>query len=145
MTGDAAPNGVLLDTCAIIWLAKGSDMRKTALDKILHAGLREGIFVSAVSAWEIGLLDRRSPIGASAFLPDAKTWFASFMSGPSIRPAPFTPGIAIDSSRLPEPLHADPADRLLIATARHLGLPIVTRDRKIEAYGRLGHVGVIAC
>jgi PIN domain nuclease of toxin-antitoxin system len=67
------------------------------------------------------------------------------MAGPSIRPAPFTPEIAIDSSNLPQPLHADPADRLLITTARYLGFPLVTRDRKIEAYAALGHVGVIAC
>ena len=56
-----------------------------------------------------------------------------------------TPAIAIDSSYLPGDLHADPMDRLVVATARHLGVPIVTRDRKMIAYADGGHVGVIPC
>jgi PIN domain nuclease of toxin-antitoxin system len=139
------PKGVLLDTCAVIWLANKDRLRTEALDAIFHAGLHDGVFVSPVSAWEIGLLDRRQQSGGLNFLPDPVTWFARFMAGPSIKPAPFTPEIAINASRLPEPLHADPADRLLIATARHLGFPLVTRDRKITDYSQSGHVDSIAC
>jgi PIN domain nuclease of toxin-antitoxin system len=134
---------VLLDTCAIIWLSNNAKLRADALDAIFHAGMHEGVFVSPVSAWEIGLLDRRKPTAGSYFLPYAKTWFRRVMQGPSIKAAPFKADIAIDASCLPEPLHGDPGDRLLIATARHLGFPIVTRDRKIEAYAEQGHVGVI--
>ncbi len=67
------------------------------------------------------------------------------MVGSGIRAAPFTPEIAIDSSHLPGILHGDPADRLLIATARHMRVPIITRDRKIIAYAAQGHVEVVAC
>jgi PIN domain nuclease of toxin-antitoxin system len=67
------------------------------------------------------------------------------MAGPGIREAPFHPDIAIDSSWLPGEVHGDPADRLIIATARHLGLPVVTRDRKIIAYAEDGEVAVIPC
>ncbi len=84
---------------------------------------------------------RRSP----QFLLDPKAWFEGFMAKDGVRPAPLNAEIAIDSTYLPEPLHNDPGDRLLIATARHLGFPIVTRDRKIEAYAELGHVGMIRC
>lgn len=143
MTGK--PPAVLLDTCAAIWLVNKDSMATTALDAIFHAGSRDGVFVSPVSAWEIGLLDRRGRTTGLQFLPDAKSWFGRLMSAPSIRPAPFTPEIAIDASALPEPLHGDPADRLLISTARHMGIPIVTRDTKIIAYDALGCVGVIAC
>jgi PIN domain nuclease of toxin-antitoxin system len=139
------PRGVLLDTCAVIWLSNRNKLRIEALEAIFHAGQKEGIFVSPVSAWEIGMLERRKSNGGDLFLPDAKTWFNRLMSGPAIRPAPFSPAIAIDASTLPEPLHADPADRLLISTARHLGFPLVTRDRKIEAYAALGHVAMIVC
>ena len=79
------------------------------------------------------------------FLPDPATWFARVMAGPAIRLAAFIPDIAIAASHLPEPLHADPADRLLIATARHMAMPIVTKDAKIIAYAASGHVSVIAC
>ncbi len=101
-----APRAVLLDTCAVIWLANREKLRPEAVEVIFHAGEHEGIFIKL---------------------------------------APFTAEIAIDSSSLPQPLHSDPADRLLIATARHLGVPFVTRDRKIEAYGALGHLSVITC
>jgi PIN domain nuclease of toxin-antitoxin system len=67
------------------------------------------------------------------------------MAGPGIREASLTPEIAIDASLLPDGMHGDPGDHLLIATARYLGLPIVTRDRGIIAYGRNGHAQVIPC
>jgi PIN domain nuclease of toxin-antitoxin system len=134
-----------LDTCAVIWLANGATLGHGAVAKITHAGLADGIFVSPVSAWEVGILSRPKSGRAVQFLPDPATWFARFMNGPAIKPAPFTADIAIAASHLPGSWHADPADRMLIATARHLGMPIVTRDTKIIAYGALGHVSVIGC
>jgi PIN domain nuclease of toxin-antitoxin system len=140
-------DAVLLDTCAVIWLANGEPLDPNALTAILHAGPHGGIFVSPISAWEIGMLSRtRSGRPAALrFMPDPRTWFARFMAGPGIRNAPFNPDIAIASSWLPGTVHGDPADRLIIATARHLGLPVVTRDRKIIAYGQAGELTVIAC
>ena len=67
------------------------------------------------------------------------------MAGPGIKEAPITPAIAIDASYLPGDFHADPMDRLLVATARHLGMPIITSDRKIIAYAEAGFVRVIPC
>jgi PIN domain nuclease of toxin-antitoxin system len=147
VTADASPAAVLLDTCAVIWLANGVSLSRTAIDAIVHAGLADGVFVSTASAWEVGLLSRPRPGRQPALqcLPDAKTWFARFMAGPAIKEAAITPAIAIDASYLPSPLHADPMDRLIIATARHLGMPIVTGDRKIIAYAEAGHVRAIPC
>lgn len=141
----ALPRAVLLDTCAVIWLANGSGMAEAAVAAIVHAGLADGVFVSPVSAWEVGLLGRPSQTKPVNFLPDPKTWFARVMAGPAIKPAPFTPEIAIDSSYLPGNLHGDPADRLIIATARQFGVPVVTRDARIRAYAEAGHVRVIPC
>ena len=67
------------------------------------------------------------------------------MAGAGISEASFTPEIAIDASFLPGDLHGDLADRLIVTSARHLGVPIVARDRRIIAYGRDGHVQVIPC
>jgi PIN domain nuclease of toxin-antitoxin system len=139
--------GVLLDTCAIIWLFNGEPLAPEAEKAIVDAGLAGGIHISPASAWEIGMLAR--PRGgrnlAVTFLPDPKTWFGKVVSRPGVRLAALSPGIAIDSSHLPEPLHADPADRLLISTARHLAVPIVTRDRRILDYAAAGHVQAMAC
>ena len=143
----ATPGSVLLDTCAVIWLANGDRMRPQAADAIVAAGLSGGILVSPVSAWEVGLLAR--PRGRNhappQFLPDPKAWFARVMAGPGIRPAPFTPDIAIDASHLPGDVHGDPADQMIVATARQLGIPVVTRDSRILAYARRGHVAAIRC
>lgn len=142
-----AADAVLLDTCAVIWLANGDPMLPQAMLTIRTAGLAQAIHVSPITAWEIGLLSRpRSNRAAQLhFRPDPKTWFARFMGRPGIQAAALTPDIAIEASHLPGELHGDPADRLIIATARHLGLPVVTRDRKIIAYGEAGFVRAIPC
>jgi PIN domain nuclease of toxin-antitoxin system len=145
MSGSAQPTAVLLDTCAVIWLANGDPLLNGADSTIISAALADGVFVSPVSAWEIGMLARPKAGRAITFLPDPAIWFANFMAGPAIKPAAFTAEIAIASSGLPDPLHGDPADRLLIATARHLSIPIVTRDTKILAYAAAGHVSAIPC
>jgi PIN domain nuclease of toxin-antitoxin system len=140
------PDAVLLDTCAVIWLARGL-FPERALPLIVHAGLNGGLYVSPISAWEVGMIAKprsgRRP--ALEFLPDPKTWFAQVMAGPGIRSARFTPDIAIEASFLPGNIHDDLGDRLIIATARNMRLPIVTRDEKIIAYATAGHVEVIAC
>ena len=138
---------ILLDTCAVIWMVNAGPLSTDVIDLIRQAGRTEGVFVSTASAWEIGLLGRPRPGRGPGpeFLPDPKTWFARLMALPGIREAPITPAIAIDSCLLPGDLHSDPADRFIIATARHLGMPIVTRDRRIIAYAAAGFVQVIPC
>jgi PIN domain nuclease of toxin-antitoxin system len=143
---NSLPDAVLLDTCAVIWLARGL-FPDRALPTIVHAGMRVGVYVSPVSAWEVGMIAKprsgRAP--ALEFLPDPKTWFARVMSGPGIKAATFTPEIGIEAALLPGELHGDPGDRLIIATARAMHLPIVTRDEKIITYAAAGHVQVVAC
>lgn len=133
---------VLLDTNAAIWLAAGT-LSEPIVDRLVFAGLADGVFVSPVSAWEVGLLASGKAKGM--FLPDPQSWFATLMAKPIIRPAQLTATAAIASATLPEPFHRDPADRLLVATARELGLPLVTRDGNILAYSAQGHVRTIAC
>jgi PIN domain nuclease of toxin-antitoxin system len=142
-----APDAVLLDTCAVIWLANGDPMLPRSMAAIHAAAVARAICVSPITAWEIGLLSRPRPNRTADlhFQPDPKTWFARFMGGPGIQAAALTPDIAIEASHLPGDLHGDPADRLIKATARNLGLPIVTRDRKIIAYGESGFVRTIPC
>jgi len=147
MSGTAAARAVLLDTCAVIWLANGDPLAPEALAAIVAAGLADGVYVSPASAWEIGMLSRpragREP--GLQFLPDPKIWFSRVLAGPGIRQAVLTPEIAIEASYLPGEVHGDPGDRLLIATARHLGVPLVTRDRRIIEYAEAGWARVIPC
>jgi PIN domain nuclease of toxin-antitoxin system len=145
MNGTLRP--VLLDTCALIWLANGDPLAPDAVARIVEAGLGAGVFVSTVSAWELGMLSRPKPGRGSGlqFLPEPKTWFARVMGGPGIKEAIMTRDIAIDAWWLPGDPPADPGDRLIISTARHFQAPVVTRDSRIIAYAHSGHVGVIEC
>jgi len=140
----AAPR-ILLDTCALIWLAEGK-LSSEAVDMLVHAGLSEGVFVSAVNAWEIGML--AAPRGNRPkleFHPDPQSWLERILGRPEIRSAPLTPATALAASFLPGDPHGDPADRLLIATAREMDAALMTADPNILAYGRLGHVRTLSC
>lgn len=140
-----APVGLLLDTCAVIWLANG-ELPQPVVDAVMVAAISASTFISPVSAWEIGMLaNPRGNRPALRFLPDPKAWFSKVMAAPGIRKATMTPDIAVDASYLPGDLHGDLADRLLIATARHLRIPLVTRDTKIIEYAKQGFMQVVPC
>jgi PIN domain nuclease of toxin-antitoxin system len=68
----------------------------------------------------------------------------SALALPGIHLAPLEPAVAVASTRLPGDLHGDPADRLIVATARQLGATLVTADAAVLAYGRLGQVDVLS-
>ena len=140
-----AAMAILLDTCAAIYLMEDEPLAPGAREALYAAGERDGIFVSPWTGWEIGLLSRPDRKFPMRFAPDAATWFARLMALEAIRNAPFTGAIGIDSALLPGVLHNDPADRMLIATARRMGMPIMTRDRRILTYAAEGYVEAIAC
>jgi PIN domain nuclease of toxin-antitoxin system len=135
---------VLLDTCAMIWLFERQPMSVESRAAVQSAAATGGVLVSPVSAWKIGLLASRQRLRLR-FAPSPDVWWLDLLSLEGVRITPLLPDAAIAASFLPGNLHRDPADRLLIATARALDVPIVTRDERILAYADQGHVGVIAC
>jgi PIN domain nuclease of toxin-antitoxin system len=135
---------VLLDTCAAIWLFEQAPLSQVSLAAVRSAAISTGVFVSPVSAWEVGLLATGSRRSLS-FEPSAQAWFDDLLALPGVRLIPLTHRAAIAASSLPGHFHRDPADRLLIATARELGVPLVTRDRRILDYAGQGHVDAIPC
>jgi PIN domain nuclease of toxin-antitoxin system len=135
-------SAVLLDTHAALWLDSGTEMRAEAVAAIETAAMAGGVLVSAVSAWEIGLLVRK---GRLILDLDPAAWLDRLVAQPGVRLVPLQASVAIRSSFLPEPFHGDPADRLLVATARELGAPLVTRDARILAYAAIGHLRALAC
>jgi len=135
---------LLLDTCAMIWLFEQQPMTPESRDAIQNAARTDGVLVSPVSAWEIGMLASRASMGAR-FDPSPGIWLDDVLRLPGVQLTALAPHAAIASAFLPGNLHRDPADRLLIATARHLDAPLVTRDASILAYARQGHVDAIPC
>jgi PIN domain nuclease of toxin-antitoxin system len=106
------------------------------------AGLGESCSVSPITAWEIGLLSER---GRLPMTVTPLRFFQQFVGLGKMRIEELTPDILVESSFLPTPVHRDPADRIIIATARALDLTIVTRDRLILDYAAQGHVRALAC
>ena len=133
----------LLDTCAVIFLANGEQVSEEAV-QVLSTEMPDsiGIFVSAFSAWEVAKLVSKGRLHLTrAPLP----WFDEAITRFGAEVLPATAEILVASCFLPEPLHGDPADRILVATAREHDLTIITRDRAVLAYGAAGHVKVLAC
>lgn len=116
------------------------------MTRMAEAAGAKALFVSPVSAWEIGLLHLK-PVerGGLRLFPDPKTWWSRVLARPIFSLTPLTAEIAIDASCLPGDLHRDPADRLLAATARDLGAALVTRDARLLAYAQAGHMQALAC
>jgi PIN domain nuclease of toxin-antitoxin system len=134
---------LLLDTCVLIWMAamsaeaaRARAILKEAYDEDLD------VYLSPFSAWELGMLAAKGRL-ASATPP--RVFFARLLALPGLKLAQLTPDILISSSELPGEVHSDPADRVLIATARDLGMRLLTRDRKILDYAAKGHVMALAC
>ena len=136
-------SALLLDTCAAIWMAGGEPLSEEAT-QVLNASYGRGasVSISPISAWEIGLLAARGRL-TLAVTPAA--WFRRLLSIEEMRLEDLSVDALIASSFLPGTPPRDPADRMIIATAREAGLTIVTRDRLILDYARAGFVAAIAC
>lgn len=137
----AAP--MLLDTCATIWISNDEALAHDLLDALESARTsRTPIYVSPITAWEIGLLTSRSRINLQ-MAPER--WFDRLMQAPGVHLAEMPPDILIASSFLPGQPPRDPADRILAATAREFGYRLVTRDRPLLEYAEQGHIEALAC
>jgi PIN domain nuclease of toxin-antitoxin system len=133
---------LLLDTCAVLWMANGERLSDEALQEIDSAAVLKNVAVSPISAWEIATLVRKGRVALS-MAPE--TWFEAMLTLPGIRLAPMPSRTLIASAFPPGRPPADPADRIIAATARAENLVIVTRDRELLSYGDEGHVRVLAC
>jgi PIN domain nuclease of toxin-antitoxin system len=133
---------LLLDTHVWLWLVAGSaDLSTEARDTISIAITAGALRIAAISLWEIALLASRGrivlgkPIGL---------WLEEALADPAPAIDPLSPQVAIESYALPDGFHRDPADRLIVATARVANATLMTRDRRILDYAARGHLAAIA-
>lgn len=133
---------VLLDTHIWLWYAEGNTERlRGASVKILeNARKTEGLQVSAISVWELGVLQAKGRVQLSIPLKD---WVTQALRPPGIIFLPLDADCAAESTLLPGEPHADPADRFLIATARVTGTILATRDQDIIDYSKTGFLRAI--
>ena len=133
---------LLLDTCAFIYLATGRAMRPEAVEAVATALDEDEVAASPVTAWELGKLVSR---GRLRLTDEPLQFFNGLIERPGFKLCELTPEILVKASFFPDSAHKDPMDQILIATARALGLTLVTDDRAILAYGAEGHVNTLAC
>jgi PIN domain nuclease of toxin-antitoxin system len=134
---------LLLDTHAAIWIVRNERLAPRAVEAMNAAHQESGsVFVSAITAWEIGLLVARNRLN---LLMTPQRWFAQLLSFPGTQLAELSPDILMASSFLPGDPPRDPADRIILATARDLGATLITRDRALLKYGQDGQVSTVAC
>lgn len=126
---------IVLDTHTLVWWvtndAELSEKAKKAIDRERAGG---EVVISAISAWEIAMLVDR---GTLAFSMDIDSWLSTVREIPRVRFAPVDVDVAVKSVQLPGVFHKDPADRMIVATARKFAAPLVTKDLKIRAYAHV--------
>lgn len=135
---------ILLDTSVLVGMATDQSIRATARDTLIEAARDGRLFVSAVSGWELGLLATRTG-RAGPLLHDPRVYLPELIRRAGLKLLPLDFDTALASAWLPEPFHTDPADRMLVATARARDAVLATSDRKILAYADAGHVRALAC
>ncbi len=133
---------LVLDTHVWIWMVEGrrGALSETAVEMIEHAGRRGAVRVSAISVWEVAMLEARGRISLSRPIEE---WVRAALRAPGIRLLPLSPEVAIASTRLPGDPRGDPADRVLVASARVTGGRLATCDQEILDYSREGGLAVL--
>jgi len=135
-------DAVLLDTHTWVWfrLGEAAAFRRASIEAIHAAAARSDLRVSVISVWEVAMLaaKRRLQLGRPV-----TEWVRGALGASGLLLSDLTPEIAVEACNLPGDFHDDPADRLIVATARAIGATLYTKDRAILAYGRRGHVKAV--
>nr|WP_274703653.1 type II toxin-antitoxin system VapC family toxin [Chloroflexus aurantiacus] len=129
---------IVLDTHIWIWWVHDPSQLTQAQIEAITNNETELIGISAISCWEVAKLVEYKRLELPLPLEE---WFEQALSYPGMQLLALTPEIAIESTRLPTPFHRDPADQIIVATARIYGCPLVTSDEKILQYPHVVTIG----
>jgi PIN domain nuclease of toxin-antitoxin system len=122
---------IVLDTHIWIWWFNDDPALPQSCRDVIAANQAQGLGVSVFSCWEVAMLAAKGRLRLS--VPVA-SWVLSALAPPEVRLLELTPSIAIESTVLPDGLHNDPADRIIIATARAARCALLTLDQQIRRY-----------
>ena len=132
---------LILDTHIFIWLLNGDTTIQPKIRKIIANALLEGsVYLSAISCWEIAMLEKRNRI---VLTKPCLEWINDSLSRSGIQILELSPEISVESCQLPDFSHGDPADRIIIASARHINANLITRDQTMITYGKKHYVNII--
>ncbi len=120
---------ILLDTHVWFWLSIGE--LQALSPRAQRAVTSRPRWISAISCWELAKLVERGRLG---FTIPTLNWINRSLAENNIRLADLTPAIAVESTNLQD-FHRDPADQIIVATSRVLGIPLATADQRIIQFG----------
>ena len=129
---------IVLDTHIWVWWASESAELTAGQRQALQAHIGAGLGVSIISCWEVAKLVERGRLQLT--LP-VERWLERALALPGVRLLELTPRIVVESTQLPGEFHRDPADQLIVATARIYDVPLLTADGKVLAYPHVQTVG----
>ncbi len=119
----------LLDTHVFIWWLNDRERLSPAQREVVEsAGSQNPLLVSDISLWEVATLHG---LGRIRLTLPIREWLDKAVAPPLVRRHGISPAIAAELAALPDSFHRDPADRILVATARVLGATLLTQDRRI--------------
>jgi len=122
---------IVLDTHIWWWALNEPEQLSLHAAQIIDNTPWGQVGIAAISLWEIALLFHKQRLLLKC---TPQEWIERALKETGIQVLPLAPEIAVGAYQLPDEFHGDPADRLIVATARHLGAPLVTKDKKIRAY-----------
>lgn len=122
---------IVLDTHIWVWWVDGNERLAGRQLDLLHQYASGGLGVSVISCWEVAKLVE---VGRLELDHSVQHWISQALAYPHIQLLNLTPEIAVASTQLPGSFHRDPADQLIVATARLYGSPLLTADAKILNY-----------
>jgi len=122
---------IVLDTHIWVWWVHGDSRLSSSHAKLIENNEDGEIGVGTISLWEVAKLVELGRLVLPVALDD---WFADALAYPGVVLVDLTPDIAIESTRLPGRFHRDPADQIIVATARVLGCDLLTADQRIRDY-----------
>lgn len=120
---------LLLDTCSLLWLSDSPETLSASAAKAISDNADQ-LYVSATSAFEIGIKHRKGRLHLGM---EPQDWWHRNIQDKNIQVLPVTAEVALASTSLPAH-HADPCDRIIIATAQGMAAQIVTSDELISQY-----------
>ena len=125
--------GILLDTHALLWWQADVDRLSPKARRTIDSATR--ILVSTISFWELTMLLEKGRISLDR---PTNVWVVDFLATDRVQVAELTPSVAIGAGELVG-FHGDPADRMIVATAKSLRVPLVSKDDKIHAHAKSDH------
>lgn len=121
---------IVLDTHIWIWWVDGGSQLPAEVARVLASEAPNGLGVSAISCWEVAKLVQLGRLNLTA---PVELWLNWALQPPVVL-LPISPEVAVGATTLPGTFHRDPADQLIVATARFYDCPLATLDRLIRAY-----------